>query len=781
LVKSLITSMEIQHQNLLEQAIASGFNLFLGAGFPVLAQDRHGRRIPVGSELCKELKQHFDKKGPYDLAQLSTILFTSKRGDFIQFLTERFTIKEVPEDYEVLLRLGVKNIYTTNIDNLIVAVYAKSKTSYLNDVSIFGEVRDPLAVNFSALHGSILHNDKPIIFDVSSLANTYAHSPRAWGYLSKAVEKYPTVFWGYSMNDNGVIRALSSNHTFHNAQKDKWIILREEEKELAEYYQSMGFKIIVSNTAEFLKFLQESIPVPIQDFERPGEDLKYYFSRDIVPSSAEQLRKRPISDFFQGFSPIWSDIFSNQIYRTSHYETIKDQIVGGRKIIILGTPASGKSTLMMLLGAFTTFDGVKLTFNSLEVEKAQRLTAILGKRKALVLVDNFCDSLDAFNYLSNFENIVLVGFEREHNYGITSHLVKEENFFICNVTALTDSDVQGVYDSLPASIRREILRRERNSNYANDSIFELITRNVKSPSLSERFKNALQELEDKSPLLAEFLILCSYFHTAKVPVSFEMALSYFSDDVESYHDIYDMRAQLGEMLKDYYGDQIMDDEQDYYYPRSIYAAETLLKQANPTLLRKVMEQVLDNIPTVQICSYNTFRKYAYDKNLALRAFGNWREGKVFYERVYENDFHNPYVLQQGALYLAAKKSFSEAFVMIDRAINQTNNRYFSIRNSHAIILFDANISAKEESESVRGELDRSMNILERCINDDKRRIFHALRFGEQAIAYHTRYYDENSLKYIKNAKTWLLDIRREQYWNYEVNNLLGRLELSTNN
>lgn len=773
--------MEIKHQNLLEESLKNGFNLFVGAGFPILAKDRAGNNLPVGSQLCDELKIHFDKKGPYDLAQLSTILNTSKRVEFSNYLRERFSVAEVPSQYKVLLGLNVKNIFTTNVDNLIPSLFANCKTKYLNDVSVFGEVREQMGVNFSALHGSIQNPDKPIIFDVSSIANTYSHSPRAWDYLSKSIERLPTIFWGYSLADNGVIRALSSSHTFKNAQKDKWIVIRKEEKELVDYYESIGFNIIISDTVEFLDYLSK-LKAPIENKKQNNyEDISYYFPRVIVPRNAEDLRKRPIIDFFQGFSPIWSDVFSNQIFRTSHYTIIKDKIIGGENIIVLGTPASGKSTLLMLLAAFTEFNGVKLTFNNLEIQKAHRLTDMLGNRKALVFVDNFCDSIDAFNFLAGFSNIVLVGFERGHNYGIASHLVKEDHFFIVNVTKLSDQDIQGVYDSLPSSIKREILKRETNSNYDEDSIFELITRNVKAPSLSERFKNTLVELELKSPLLAEFLILCSYFHTAKVPVSFEMAYSYFSGDIDSYHDIYEMRDQLGDLLKDYYGDQVIDEDQDYYYPRSVYAAETLLRQAQPHLLKKVIAQVLETIPTVQICSYNIFRKYAYDKNIISRAFNNWREGKEFYEDAYENDFRNPYVLQQGALYLASRKCFSEAFVMIDKAINQTNNKYFSIRNSHAIILFEANINAKEENESIRGELDRSMNILERCITDDKRRNFHAQRYAEQAMSYHTRYFDVDSLKYLKNAKTWLSDVRKHQPWNYEINKLLLKLETSISN
>ena len=43
-------------------------------------------------------------------------------------------------------------------------------------------------------------------------------------------------------------------------------------------------------------------------------------------------------------------------------------------------------------------------------------------------------------------------------------------------------------------------------------------------------------------------------------------------------------------------------------------------------------------------------------------------------------------------YQENKNQFTMAFNMIDRAIGETGGKNFSIRNTHAIILFKANIS-----------------------------------------------------------------------------------------
>lgn len=123
-----------------------------------------------------------------------------------------------------------------------------------------------------------------------------------------------------------------------------------------------------------------------------------------------------------------------------------------------------------------------------------------------------------------------------------------------------------------------------------------------------------------------------------------------------------------------------------------------------------MLTIINNIPSIRIVNYNIFRKYAFDKNITLKAFENVEEGREFYKQVYIYDNENPYVLQQGALYLAQKKDYDTAFEWIDRAITMTDDKYFSIRNSHAIILFSANINYSNPDS--RTELDKSMSILE---------------------------------------------------------------------
>jgi len=764
------------HKHLFENEIKKGINLFLGAGFSILATNKRGLNLPVGNSLNDLVKEKFNMdKSSLNLSQISTILANSKKQEFYSFLREVFTVSDFDKGYFNVDKLNPKNIYTTNIDDLIYKIYEGNEEKYINDVTYHGEIFEDLAINFSALHGNVRYpDDREMIFDVSSISNAYSSNLRIWNQLALDFEKRITLFWGYSLQDTAVIQSLTSSNTNPNFHKEKWIIVKDNDSHFIEYLNALGFNIIISDTKSFLNYLNELKIEKISRKEKIDEEIKYLFGKNIIPKSNKNLPVRPILDFFSGNPPTWYDIFSNQIHKTSHFSKIKDFIYSNKNLIIQGAPVSGKTTLIMQVAIELDYE-IKLIFENLQYNKAQLLAKVIKDRKAVIFIDNFSDSIESFNYLSDFKNIKLIGIERTHNFSAISHLIKTEFYNICNVTELTENDLQGIFNHLPIENRKTNLAVEKNKNYEKDTIFEFVRRNVKGNTIKERFVEVFKDIE-KDRSLTDFLVLTAYTHNCRVPISFDMLYSYFIDDVKNYKDIYILRDKLRDLVKDYSGDLILEDNQDYFYPRSYFIAETIIDTTPSDVLKNVMIKTLDNIPNTKIPYYNVYRKYAYDKILVSKAFFNWSEGMKFYQKVYDMDFHNPYVLQQGALYLAYKKKFTTAFEWIDRAITQTNNKYFSIRNSHAIILFDANINSTEESTSIRAQLDKSMDILEKCINDDKRKVFHAIRYAEQAKEYFNRFYDEKSVAYIRKAKEWLRREYKDNKWDKNLFNTLQSLE-----
>lgn len=767
---------KFDNKNLFENQYKLGINLFLGAGFSVNSFSKESKKLPVGNTLAEELKTYFDLKLDLPLAQLSTILENTKRAEFYHFLKLRYTIGNFDKKYLNIDKLNPKSIYTTNIDNLIQEIYKEIPDKYINDVTYNGEsYNDASAVDFSALHGNVLYEDRKMIFDTASITNAYSTNPKIWNQLSIDFERKITLFWGYGLNDTGVIQALTSANTNPGNHKDKWIIVTSSESDIIYYYEALGFNIIVADTEEFLDYISTLNNESGHDKDKVSSEINYFLNKNLVPKNNTNLPVRPIIEFFTGNPPIWYDIFSNQIFKTSHYNIIRNHVYDNKNVVIQGAPVSGKTTLMMQIAIDIDYN-IKLIFENMQLSKAELIVKVLNNKKALIFLDNFSDSLEAFNYLNKFENIKLVGIERTHNFSAISHLIDISKLNIYNVTELKDTDLQGIYDNLPVGTKSSKLNKEKNKDYEKDTIFEFIKRNVKHNTIKERFREVLENLKKHDNKITEFLVLTAYAHRSRIPISFDMLYSYFSDELTNYHEIYNLRDHLDDLVKDYSGDLDVDNDQDYYFPRSYHIAETIIEIVDQEVLKNVMVKALNNIPNIRIPFYNTYRKYAYDKALVIKAFRDWKDGRDYYENVYEMDFNNPYVLQQGALYLAYKKKFTLAFEWIDKAITQTNNRFFSIRNSHAIILFEANINNPNDSSDIRKQLDNSMEILEKCFNADKRKVFHAIRYAEQSIEYLNRYYDKKAIAYVETSKIWLRNEFKDRSWDRELRNLLQKIE-----
>lgn len=742
----------------------SGINLFVGAGFSVHAKNNIGLTLPIGSELIKELHTHVGP-GLDDLAKYCSVMERKKKKDLTNYLTERFKVHEFDPCYLNLNLINLKGIYTTNIDDLIPQIIKKSNSRYLNEQHVNGDCIDPKGINYLPLHGFVNYPERGYVFSVEKIANIYNQATRIWSYLSAALEKYPTIFIGYGLNDTGVIEAITSEQTFQNAQKSKWIVLFKPSSDDISYFEGIGFNIILSETKEFLNEL------PLLDQweknkNKTNNEIEKVFAANIIPRGLEGLIQRPIEEFYRGLPPKWTDIIRNVIYKTSHYKVIENSIFNKQKgTIIIGSPISGKTTVTMQVAHFIQYDGLKLLFTDFSKGRADYILKIVGTQKTLLIIENFTDDVTSFLELKKHPNISLVGIDRSHHFGYVSHLIDKNKFDIINVTPLTEFDIQGIVNTIPDAIRKpEEEIRKKKAYDMEDSIFEFVIRHIKGESIQQRYKEFIQRLESEDIALAEFLILCAYMHTARVPLSMEVAFSYFNE--YTYNDVIDMRKQLSDFLRADNTDELAQNSIDGYRPRSSIISGTILKHASTELFAKVLNKLIDRVSYIKICNYKTFRKWAFDKALITKAFPNWNDGKDFYEKVFLFDNRNPYVLQQGALYLSSKQKYQEAFDWIDRAKILTNNMQFSIRNSHAIIMFDANYEI-DNPDSVE-QLDRSMEILHKCFNDDMRKAFHAKTYADQALRYYKKYNNGKSIEYLKQSLSWLEEEIPKNTWAYDL-------------
>lgn len=764
--------IEIENKNTLSANLKSGINLFVGAAFSLKAKDADDRFLPTGKDLLNELQEKLGK-GPNDLARYCTVIQKTHRQELYDYFSHRFHVCSYDSSYDNINLVNLKNIFSTNIDDLIPQIVYKNPNRYINDKRINGESLDVRAINYLPLHGDINTPEDGYVFSTEEIVNTFHDNGRSWQYLMQSFEKYPTLFLGYSIRDASTLQALTSGQTFDNVKKDMWILLHHPTEDDVLYFKALGFNIIAGDIIEFINEIPEMLGSSNTKRKQSNDAIIDILGAYLIPHDDRKQVKRPIEDFMRGMPPLWGDILRNVIHKTSHYRTIQDSVYSkNHHTIVIGAPVSGKTTLVMQVGSSIQYDGYKFFLQDLTLNKAEYISKIIGKEHALIIIDNFTDCVEAFTCFLKCPNVKLVGVDRTVNFGNVSHHFPNSKYDIINVTELTDEDIQGVFESLPLEIRSSKLCRRYQQNDV-ESIYEFVVQNITRESVTERYKKFIENLDRNDSDVAQFLILCAYMNRCRVPLTMDVAYSFFYD--LGYHDVISIKDRLDDLLREDVSGDLIEGGNEGYRPRSYHIAEAILRFSSSEMLADVFGNFINEVSKFKICNYRTFRRWAFDKELMVKAFPKWQDGENYYKEAFLYDNQNPFVLQQGALYLSEKKQYEKAFAWIDRAITMTDDKYFSIRNSHAIILFDANYELNT-MDAVK-QLDKSMRILQKCYNDDMRRMFHAMTYTNQAIRYFKRLpQDVKSIEYLKLAKDWLVSEKKDKEWNYGINSLIKRVD-----
>ena len=760
--------MRIENEHTFLAAVNSGLNLFVGSGFSTLATDQRGNSLPTAAELRDELIDLFQMHNSLTLSQIATVLNSSKKAEFRSYLKERFTVGDFDRRYRILETLPIRAIFTTNIDNLLHEIFRSGTTSYLNDLDLRGATfSDRNAVDLITLHGCVLSDERDFIFDAPSLASAFVAEPDRWYYLMQALESAPTLFCGYSLSDADTLTSLHQTSANERDAADRWIVvLPGTDEGTLHYFHALNFQIIESDTGELLEYFQEHFhPEPAPHLELPTRNL---FPEWAIPDVGS-VPVRPIFDYFRGAPPTWYDIYSGQLSTTRYHARVRDTLNSNRHALITGIPGSGKTTLMMQVLKDFPFVGHKLLCEAPTREKAQLILNRLSGSPALIGIDNFADDLGGLNALVNVPNVQILGCDDIYWLEIVSHLLPRDKMRVIDVTDLSAEDTQLIVDRIPSDIRDLSANIRRLEMEQTPSVFEIVEFHTHLPTLSQRYRQVLHTLDTHGSHLLDFLLVCSYVHSCRTPVSVDMLSAFFRGTDVGFDDFHDMRNSLRGIVVDYIGD-LDDGVQDYYAPRSTIVSQAVIRQASRQRLKSVIWQFHNQVSSYRIHRYDVFRRRAFDHNLMHRIFSNWKEGRSFYWDCYERE-PNAYILQQGALFLSRKRRFQEAFQMIDKSLSVSNRRIPSIRNSHAVILFQANINRPETDGLVKQTLQESMEILKECYAYDQRKAYHAQVFADHSLRYDDRFGRPAAKDYLETALSWLTEEQRNSPWHREVSRL----------
>jgi hypothetical protein len=754
--------MKIENENTLIKCLQNGVNLFLGAGFSVNSDgtfEGKPKAMPAGDALRKEILKEFgrDPGSQMSLAQLCQVITKTQRDALNDFLRNRFTVTSFDKKYANIERVNIKAIFTTNIDNLVFKIFDESQKYYVNDILLRGpSIAGASAIDYIALHGSVAHPpNEGFDFSPTEIASSFERDKDKWfGYLGR-IQQTPTIYWGYSVSDAGVLQAMAKESANGRERAPAWVTLRSEDEEAIEYYSSLGFQIIVADTAELLNYFGQ-----LKVEKTSGSQkrlLNKRFAEYLIPS-VTSVPVRTLSEFYLGAEPSWYDIFLGELHKTKHFSVVQNSIAGGKNCVLIGAAVTGKTTLLKLLANSASTDGQPIYIDEITKEKAQLLVKDIDSEgvNVIAFIDNAADAWEAISILGTSDNIQIVAGERDYIFDSVAHHFSRSGFDIFDVSGLTLLDIQAVQDKIPPGVQRTTAERVVDSldTEFDPTFFEVLDASIIGHTLADRFIEALQGMKTDAPEKHDLLLLACYLYSCRVPTSVDVASAYIWDTVHDPVDVYNILEGMNTLLSRYEG-SLSDSGQAYYVPRSRSVAEAVMNRIGPADLQRLLLKFHSDVSPTKVPRYDIFRRMAYDANLTTRAFPNWERGLTFYEECYNRDPSHSFK-QQAAIYLSRKKQYPLAFKWIDEAMSMAGKYGASVRNTYAVILFKANYDKPDSESGVITTLDQSMQILHKCYTDDHRKIYHAKVFSDQAKKYSEKFPGSSrSLEYVDQAIVWL--------------------------
>ena len=167
--------ISIENEELLKQSLSTGINLLTGAGFSVLAKNRNDESLPLVPRLIELIISEYNLKeySERGLSWLSKQIKRKKEKEYNLYLKSIYSVEKLDSRYECLSKIEIKNILTTNIDNLSEKIYDRIDGKYLNDTKLHG-VLDSCEINLYKLHGSVTYSyNEDMLFSTEELSGAF--------------------------------------------------------------------------------------------------------------------------------------------------------------------------------------------------------------------------------------------------------------------------------------------------------------------------------------------------------------------------------------------------------------------------------------------------------------------------------------------------------------------------------------------------------------------------------------------------------------------------------
>ncbi len=746
-------SIKIENEEVLKNALICGINLFTGAGFSILP-DKEGKKLPLGPQYAEELKTKFGITIPgNNLDQIANIM----NGDSLQDYTrKRFNVDNINSKYYFINKLNLKSFITTNYDNIPLLINEQNNRYKLYDVRGGPQIGQSM-VRYIPIHGNVESDEYPIVIGSLSITALNSFSSASIGEAKKAVSQAPTLIWGYGMGDSSTLQIF--NETIQNQSQNIWIQCLEGDQQI-EYYKSLHFNIIISNTESLLDWIVETIPdiKPVEETPFEDPDLK----KRRVPSNISEVQSYESDDYYNYGVTQWFHILSNLAYERSIVTTIHNEVLRTKHVIVIGSDFSGKTTILMQLSRKVNSPN-KFFFNNITKEMAECISSKIKDHETWIFLDN-CADLDQLNILSRSPNTTIVAATSEYLFESEKNKIIIDEYSIINVTEIEGRlEAQKIREIIPKKLRTAdfTYKQDKDEKY---SMIELVTGNVKSALSKTMVRRILDHIKDVSEESFELIALTVYLSKRSSAINTEVLMAYY--ELTTYEEVKKKIDKVNSLLRELNKTniQIESDEfdQDFFVMRSgLFLNKCVeLFESNKGILdyqatyARMIRRFIEYVSPVHIWNYEIFKKKQYDSELFFIIFGDTADD--LYDELYRYS-NNIFVIQQKALYHRRCKKYKQAFEEISKTLMALPKNP-SVKNSYAMILFEMN--NEEKSQDSLEKMRKAMSIFEELHENDERKLYHTEKYSQYAIILAESY---NIKDYLDNAISWIDSLDAQQY------------------
>ena len=733
--------LKIDQPNMFKEKLHNGINLFTGAGFSKLPNS-DGYVLPDARSLCEEICELFSLESNYDndLEKVSNVVNRRAKQQFQEFLRKKYTVTSYNSLYDALNLISINAFITTNIDNIIQCVMDNSERYSLHNIIEYGAAKKGKhVIPFIPLHGNVKDLSSNLYFGKSELANVDNDNRELFNVMHSKLLEAPTLFVGYGFHDNAVERTISK--LLDDGAKEIWILCRPGNKNIT-YFRDLGCYVIEGTTSELLEWIKDTIQdeLSLPTINKSIESLKQY----CIPTRNE-IETISSTEYFTNGLTHWYCILSGYPYETKSVNAIYEASLSNKNVVAIGIPFSGKTTILMQLAA--KMDVLhKFVISKISLGEAQRIINVLKGTPAVIFIDDCCEDVHIANLFMACSNIRVIGFTDDYAYESSKHIF-EFDYKRIDVGELEIDEAQQIYERIPESLRFPVFKykRDKDEKY---SMLEMLNDNVQGVLTEGRVTELLHRVKSTSQSAFEVIAMTAYLVSNKSTLNTDVLCAYYN--TTDYDTLQKIIITVSGLLKEIDVDITPDSEdQDFYSLRSHLFADltrsSLMKNYKADY-SKIIRKFILNVSPYRIYCYNVFKRSAFDARFFKELFSS--DAHELYEHILRYD-DSIYTLQQWALYKSYLGDFAGAFADIDRAISINKNN-FSIKNSRAIILFEAN--KQKKTKLAADGLTEAMTILQDCFYSDKRKVYHAQKYAEFAI-YLSRYWDNHD--YLLQAAEWL--------------------------